>query len=98
MSTSTAPPLFNLKRTARIVPLTRPQIVTFCAMTLPSTCAPSLISKIGAAHVSTPVPLDSLIPSPSCQQNIDMSEPTHEAVPPYVAAPALAQPRLRGRT
>src|SRR5215831_11191687 len=40
MSPSTAPPFCSLTRTARIVPLTRPQTVTFCAMMLPSTCAP----------------------------------------------------------
>src|SRR5262249_244202 len=40
MSPSTAPPFCSLTWTARIVPLTRPQTVTFCAMMLPSTCAP----------------------------------------------------------
>jgi hypothetical protein len=45
MSPSTAPPFCSLTRTARIVPLTRPQTVTFCAMMLPSICAPSLIRK-----------------------------------------------------
>ena len=35
----------SLTQTARIVPLTRPQTVTFCATTLPSTCAPSLIRR-----------------------------------------------------
>src|SRR5215831_10565095 len=43
MSPSTAPPFCSLTRTARMVPVTRPQTVTFCAMTLPSICAPSLI-------------------------------------------------------
>src|SRR6516162_425307 len=37
MSPSTAPPSCSLTRTARIVPLTRPQSVTSCAMMLPWT-------------------------------------------------------------
>src|SRR5215472_6919670 len=48
MSPSTAPPFCSLTRTARMVPLTRPQTVTFCAMTLPSTCAPSLIWRMAS--------------------------------------------------
>jgi hypothetical protein len=37
MSPSTAPQSYSLTLTARIVPLTRLQTVTSCAMTLPST-------------------------------------------------------------
>jgi hypothetical protein len=50
MSPSTAPPSCSLMRTARIVPLTRPQTVTSCAMTLPSICAPSPIRRSEARN------------------------------------------------
>src|SRR5262249_55383479 len=52
MSSSTAPPFCSLTRTARIVPLTRPQTVMCCAMTLPSTCAPSPDQELRGAQLT----------------------------------------------
>src|SRR5262252_8225361 len=68
MSPSTAPPFCSLTRTARMVPLTRPQTVTFCAVTLPSTCAPSLIRRSEARN------------SPSIQPKI-CAGPLHSMLP-----------------
>src|SRR5215831_9882590 len=90
MSPSTAPPFCSLTRTARIVPLTRPQTVTFCAMTVPSIRAPSLIWR-SEARTSPSIrpkicagPLHSMLPT------IDMSEPMQEAVPAFVVGSDLA--------
>src|SRR5260370_6020595 len=91
MSPSTAPPFCSLTRTARIVPLTRPQTVTPCAMMLPSTCAPSLIRRSEARNSPSTRsktcagPLHSILPT------IDMSEPMQEAVPAFVVGSDLAQ-------
>src|SRR6516225_3176267 len=86
MSPSTAPPFCSLTRTARIVPLTRPQIVTFCAMTLPSTCAPSLIWRSEARNSPSIRPKICAGPSHSILPTIDMSEPMQEAVPAFVSS------------
>src|SRR5262249_47766351 len=66
-------------------------IVTFCAMTLPSICAPSLIWR-SEARTSPSIrpkicagPLHSMLPT------IDMSEPMQEAVPVFVVGSELAQ-------
>src|SRR5262252_11136796 len=91
MSPSTAPPLCSLTRTAWIVPLTRPQIVTFCAMTLPSTCAPSLIWRSEARTSPSIRPKTCAGPLQSILPTIDMSEPMQEAVPAFVVGSDLAQ-------
>src|SRR5262245_5311488 len=90
MSPSTAPPLCSLTRTARIVPLTRPQTVTFCAMTLPSTCAPSLIWRSEARTSPSIRPKTCAGPLHSMLPTIDMSEPMQEAIPAFVVGSDLA--------
>src|SRR5439155_20724085 len=78
MSPSTAPPFCSLTRTAWMVPLTRPQTVTSCAMTLPSISAPSPIRRSEARN--SPLirqktcagPLHSMLPT------IDIPEPIQE--------------------
>src|SRR5262252_758109 len=89
MSPSTAPPLCSLTRTARIVPLTRPQMVTFCAMTLPSTCAPSLIWRSEARTSPSIRPKTCAGPLHSMLPTIDMSEPMQEAIPAFVVGSDL---------
>src|SRR5215467_10085209 len=84
MSPSTAPPFCSLTRTARIVPLTWPQIVTLCAMMLPSTCAPSLIRRSEARNSPSIRPKICAGPLHSILPTIDMSEPMQEAVPALV--------------
>src|SRR5262249_43570294 len=91
MSPSTAPPFCSLTRTARIVPLTRPQTITFCAMTLPSTCAPSLIWRSEARTSPSIRPKTCAGPLHSMLPTIDMSEPMQEAVPAFVVGSDLAQ-------
>src|SRR6516165_1001122 len=91
MSPSTAPPFCSLTRTARIVPLTRPQTVTFCAMMLPSTCAPSLIWRSEARTSPSIRPKTCAGPLQSILPTIDMSEPMQEAVPAFVVGSDLAQ-------
>src|SRR5262249_36414856 len=91
MSNSTAPPFCSLTRTARIVPLTRPQTVTPCAMTLPSTCAPSLIRSSEARNSPSIRPKTCAGPLHSILPTIDMSEPMQEAVPAFVVGSDLAQ-------
>src|SRR5262245_57912265 len=91
MSPSTAPPLCSLTRTAWIVPLTRPQTVTFCAMTLPSTCAPSLIWRSEARTSPSIRPKTCAGPLHSMLPTIDMSEPMQEAIPAFVVGSDFAQ-------
>src|SRR5262249_35552672 len=80
MSPSTAPPFCSLKWTARRVPLTRPQTVTSCAITLPSTCAPSPISRSEACTSPWIRPNTCAGPLHSMLPTIDMPLPMHEAV------------------
>src|SRR5215831_13473291 len=91
MSPSTAPPFCSLTRTARMVPLTRPQTVTFCAMTLPSTCAPSLIWRSEARTSPSIRPKTCAGPLHSMLPTIDVSEPMQEAIPAFVVGSDLAQ-------
>src|SRR6516162_3793693 len=91
MSPSTTPPFCSLTRTAWMVPLTRPQTVTFCAMTLPSTCAPSLIWRSEARTSPSIRPKTCAGPLQSILPTIDMSEPMQEAVPAFVVGSDLAQ-------
>src|SRR5262245_32709390 len=91
MSPSTAPPFCSLTRSPRIVPLTRPQTVTFCAMTLPSTCAPSLIWRSEARTSPSIRPKTCAGPLHSMLPTIDMSEPMQEAIPAFVVGSDLAQ-------
>src|SRR5215831_6944793 len=91
MSPSTAPPFCSLTRSARIVPLTRPQTVMFCAMTLPSTCAPSLIWRSEARTSPSIRPKTCAGPLHSMLPTIDMSEPMQEAIPAFVVGSDLAQ-------
>src|SRR5215831_15065957 len=86
MSPSTAPPFCSLTRTAWIVPLTRPQTVTFCAMMLPSTCAPSLIWRSEARTSPSIRPKTCAGPLHSILPTIDVSEPMQEAVPAFVGS------------
>src|SRR6266478_7938908 len=90
MSPSTAPPFCSLTRTARIVPLTRPQTVTSCAMTLPSTCAPSLIRRSEARNSPWIRPKTCAGPVHSMLPTIDMPEPMQEPVPAFVVGSGLA--------
>src|SRR5258708_15304726 len=89
MSPSTAPLSCSLTRTARMVPLTRPQTVTSCAMTLPSICAPSPIRR-SEARTSPLIrpkicagPLHSMLPT------IDIPEPMQERVAAFVVGSRL---------
>src|SRR6266436_10139705 len=90
ISPSTAPPSCSLTRTARIVPLTRPQTVTSCAMTLPSTCAPSLIRRSEARNSPWIRPKTCAGPLHSMLPTIDMPEPMQEPVPAFVVGSGLA--------
>src|SRR5438445_11451570 len=91
MSPSTAPPFCSLPRTGRTVPLTRPQTVTFCATTLPSMCAPSLIKRSEARNSPSIRPKTCAGPLQSILPTIDMSEPMQEAGPAFVVGSDLAQ-------
>src|SRR6516225_2105717 len=84
MSPSTAPPSCSLTRTARMVPLTRPQTVTACAMTLPSTCAPSPIRRSEARNSPLIRPKICAGPLHSMLPTIDIPEPMQEPVPAFV--------------
>src|SRR5262249_23485711 len=95
MSPSTAPPFCSLTRSARIVPLTRPQTVTFCAMTLPSTCAPSLIWRSEARTSPSIRPKTCAGPLQSILPTIDMSEPMQERVAAFVIGSRLGGGWLR---
>src|SRR6266567_8030114 len=78
MSPSTAPPSCSLTRTARMVPLTRPQTVTSCAMTLPSICAPSPIRRSEARNSPLIRPKTCAGPLHSMLPTIDIPEPIQE--------------------
>jgi hypothetical protein len=87
---STAPPSCSLTRTARRVPLTRPQTVTSCAMTLPSICAPSPMRRSEARNSPSIRPKTCAGPLAIDLPTIDMSEPMQEAVPAFVVGSSLA--------
>src|SRR6516164_756961 len=84
MSPSTAPPSCSLTRTARTVPLTRPQTVTSCAMTLPSTCAPSPMRSSEARSSPLMRPKTCAGPLHSMLPTIDIPEPMQELGPAFV--------------
>src|SRR5256884_8822809 len=84
MSPSTAPPFCSLTRTARMVPLTRPQTVTSCAMTLPSICAPSPIRRSEARTSPLIRPKTCAGPLHSMLPTIDIPEPMQERVAAFV--------------
>src|SRR6266568_877696 len=84
MSPSTAPPSCSLTRTARMVPLTRPQTVTSCAMTLPSICAPSPIRRSEARTSPLIRPKTCAGPLHSMLPTIDIPEPMQERVAAFV--------------
>src|SRR5215510_11872051 len=89
MSPSTAPLSCSLTRTARMVPLTRPQTVTSCAMTLPSICAPSPIRRSEARNSPLIRPKTCAGPLHSILPTIDIPEPMQEAVPAFVVGSDL---------
>src|SRR2546430_17113131 len=92
MSPSTAPPFCSLTRTARMVPLTRPQTVTSCAMTLPSICAPSPIRRSEARTSPLIRPKTCAGPLHSMLPTIDIPEPMQERVAAFV----IGSPPRRG--
>src|SRR5260221_1835706 len=89
MSPSIAPPSCSLTRTARMVPLTRAQTVTSCAMTLSSIFAASPIRSSEARTsllIRTKIcagPLHSMLPT------IDIPEPMQECVAAFVVGSRL---------
>src|SRR6516165_4142435 len=89
MSPSTAPPSCSLTRTARMVPLTRPQTVTSCAMTLPSTCAPSPIRRSEARNSPLMRPKTCAGPLHSMLPTIDIPEPMQERVAAFAVGSRL---------
>src|SRR2546425_6603393 len=89
MSPSTAPPSCSLTRTARMVPLTRPQTVTSCAMTLPSICAPSPIRRSEARNSPLIRPKTCAGPLHSMLPTIDIPEPMQERVAAFVVGSRL---------
>src|SRR5215813_4644614 len=86
MSPSTAPPFCSFTRTARMVPLMRPQTVTFCAITLPSIVAPSPTRRSEARNSPSIRPKTCAGPLHSMLPTIDMSEPMQEAIPAFVGS------------
>src|SRR5262249_14664528 len=84
MSPSTEPPSCSFTRTARIVPLTRPQMVRSCAMTVPSICAPSPISSSEARNSPLTRPKTCEGPLHSMLPTIDIPEPMQERVAAFV--------------
>src|SRR5262249_11303284 len=93
MSPSTAPLSCSLTRTARMVPLTRPQTVTSCAMMLPSICAPSPIRRSEARTSPSIRPKTCAGPLHSMLPTIDIPEPMQERDAAFVVG---SRPR-RGR-
>src|SRR6516164_9676382 len=89
MSPSTAPLSCSLTRTARMVPLTRPQTVTSCAMTLPSICAPSPIRRSEARTSPSIRPKTCARPLHSMLPTIDIPEPMQERVAAFVVGSRL---------
>src|SRR5215211_2372098 len=92
MSPSTAPLPCSFTRTARILPLSRPHTVTSCAITVPTTSAPSPIRTFGARNSPSIRPKICAIPLHSTLPTIDMSGPMQETVPAVVADSGLALP------
>src|SRR5262245_57457521 len=90
MSPSTAPPFCSFTRTARMVPLMRPQTVTFWAITLPSIVAPSPTRRSEARTSPSIRPKTCAGPLHSMLPTIDMSEPMQEAIPAFVVGSDLA--------
>src|SRR5215510_4348635 len=84
MSPSTAPPFCSFTRTARMVPLMRPQTVTFCAITLPSIVAPSPTRRSEARNSPSIRPKTCAGPLHSIFPTIDMPEPMRESGPDFV--------------
>src|SRR5262244_2347907 len=78
MSPSTVPPSCSLTRTARMVPLTRPQTVTSCARMLPSICAPSPMRRSEARNSPLTRPNTCAGPLHSMLPTIDIPEPMQE--------------------
>src|SRR6516225_10810035 len=89
MSPSTAPPFCSLTRTAWMVPLTQPQTVTFCAMTVPSICAPSPIRRSEARNSPLIWPKTCAGPLHSMLPTIDISEPIQERVAAFAVGSRL---------
>src|SRR5215216_7013212 len=85
MSPSTAPLPCSLTRTARILPLSRPHTVTSCAITVPTTSAPSPIRTFGARNSPSIRPKICAVPLHSTLPTIDMSGPMQDTVPAVVA-------------
>src|SRR5262245_39944505 len=83
MSPSTAPPPCRRTRSARIVPLTRPQIVTSWATTLPSTSAPWPIVRSEARSSPSTRPKIWAGPLQLIVPTIVIPEPMHEAGPAF---------------
>src|SRR5258708_6515478 len=83
MSPSIAPPFCSLTWTPRTVPLTRPQTVTSCAITLPSICAPLPIKSCEARNSPSIRPKICAGPVHSILPTIEMPEPMQEPVPAY---------------
>src|SRR5215216_3730747 len=90
MSPSTAPLPCSFTRTARILPLSRPHTVTSCAITVPTTSAPSPIRTFGARNSPSIRPKICAAPLHSTLPTIDMSGPMQETVPAVVADSGLA--------
>src|SRR5262249_27457258 len=84
MSPSTVPPFCSLTRMARMVPLTRPQTVTSCAMTLPSTCAPSPMRRSEARSSPLMRPKTCAGPLHSMLPTIAIPDPMQEPGPVFV--------------
>src|SRR6266511_3137965 len=76
--------LVELRRHAGSQPLTRPQTVTSCAITLPSICAPSPIRRSEARNSPLIRPKTCAGPLHSILPTIDMPEPMQELVPDFV--------------
>src|SRR3989440_7870472 len=89
MSPSTVPPFCSLTRTARMVPLTRPQTVTSCAMTLPSISALSPIRRSEARTSPLIRPKTCAGPLHSMLPTIDIPEPMQERVAAFAVGSRL---------
>src|SRR5262249_27430956 len=81
---STAPPFGSLTRTARMEPLTGPQTATSCAMTLPSTWAPSPMRRSEARSSPLMRPKTCAGPLHSMLPTIAIPEPMQELGPVFV--------------
>src|SRR5947209_3079477 len=74
-----------------MVPLTRPQTVTSCAMTLPSICAPSPIRRSEARTSPLIRPKTCAGPLHSMLPTIDIPEPMQERVAAFVVGSRLGE-------